>query len=258
MHSHTVLCHEFLQKMAVPTYNETFILGSFAKRVTVKSQQVRALNLIHSLVKTGKIKAGKKVLIVGAGFAGLTAAAATLRAGCDVTVLEQSVSSLSLQRNCRHRYLHPNILDWPTEGSSNPNADLPLLNWTAGLSDRIIAHVDSEFEQIRRQTRSAYRGIFGANPINILPTGAVLWNETNANRREDFEVIILAVGFGLENPELGAGYWADSPIDQNTSDTKDLKVLVSGNGDGALADLTRLCIADFRPDQVSGGEFTVA
>src|SRR5580658_2873016 len=97
MDLHAIGCTELLTKMAVPGYTNTYALGLFARRVTVRSQQVRALNLIHSLVSTRQISMGSRVLVVGAGFAGLAAAAAAVRAGCQVTILERSQSRLSLQ-----------------------------------------------------------------------------------------------------------------------------------------------------------------
>src|SRR5580658_6737325 len=103
MDLHAIGCTELLTKMAIPGYKNTYALGLFAKRVTVRSQQLRALYLIHSLLATNRIAKNSSVLVIGAGFAGVTAAAASVRARCKVTVLERSQSRLSLQRNCRHR-----------------------------------------------------------------------------------------------------------------------------------------------------------
>jgi hypothetical protein len=250
MDSHIALCHEFLRKMAVPGYRNTFVLGSFAKRVTIRSQQVRALNLIYSLTKTSELNSGDKVAVIGAGFAGLTAAAAAMREGYSVTVLERSLSRLSLQRNCRHRYLHPHIYDWPAAGSLNLNADLPVLDWKADTAESVVRQVDDQFDSAQGSARAAYREVFKAESINILPAGTLLWSESNATRREDFAAVILAVGFGLETGGPDASYWADSSLDFSALDNPNMKLLVSGSGDGALTDLMRLCIMNFRHDQV--------
>lgn len=253
MDSHTALCQELLRKLEVPGFRQTFVLGSFARRVTIRSQQVRALNLVHSLKKTNKLGPNEKVAVIGAGFAGLTAAAAAMRAGCNVIILEKAQTSLSLQRNCRHRYLHPNIYDWPAEGSQDENARLPLLSWNAGTAEHVVKAIDREFEATIPHSPGTLRRTFQVRSITVLPTGEVMWSEEGANRREPFGTIILAVGFGLESSGVpDASYWADIPIDFNSTDSEVTRVLVSGNGDGALTDLMRLCIRDFRHDEVLG------
>jgi hypothetical protein len=253
MDSHTALCQELLRKLEVPGFRQTFVLGSFARRVTIRSQQVRALNLIYALTKTNRVGPSDKVLIIGAGFAGLTAAAAAKQVGCHVTLLEKAQTTLSLQRNCRHRYLHPNIYDWPTQGSLDENARLPLLNWKAGTAESVVNTIDSEFEALIPQLPGALLRTFGVKSVTVLPSGDVIWGETGANRREPFGTIILAVGFGLESSAApDSSYWADTPIDFNNADSESIRVLVSGNGDGALTDLMRLCIRDFRHDKVLG------
>lgn len=250
MDSHTALCHEFLRKMAIPGYKQTFILGCFAKRVTIRSQQIRALNLVHALRQTNILGPGRKASVIGGGFAGMTAAAAALQTGAEVTLLEKSVSSLSLQRNCRHRFLHPHIYDWPSDGSDNQDANLPLLNWRAGTAEVVVDSIDNQFKAIRQQFSSSYHEVFGVTSVNVLPAGVVLWGQPDTNKRQDFDVVILAVGFGMEKGEPDASYWADNGIDLTTEDSPAVKVLVSGGGDGALTDLMRLCIADFRHDRV--------
>jgi hypothetical protein len=98
----------------VPVY----VLGCFNKRVTLYSQQVRALNLIYSLVKTERLTCNDKIAIIGAGAAGLTAAAAAVAIkGCQVTILEKTNEVLSVFRNNNKRWLHPRIYDWPQSES---------------------------------------------------------------------------------------------------------------------------------------------
>lgn len=114
-----------------------YLIGSFDKRVTVLAQQTRALNLAWAMVETGTIPtAGTRpfrVAVVGAGFAGLTFAAALLQKGvaASIDIFEQQDSLLPLQQGSDTRWLHPRIYDWPEEGSEAAAAMLPLLNWTA-------------------------------------------------------------------------------------------------------------------------------
>ena len=69
-----------LNWLCVPNWTGVYVLGCFARHVTVRSQQVRALNLVYSLHEEFGLE-GKSVAIIGAGAAGLTAAAAALMTG---------------------------------------------------------------------------------------------------------------------------------------------------------------------------------
>jgi len=72
--------------------HEMYSIGTFDKAVTVLSQQNRALSLAYLLVenKILKMKSGdkpsSKVAIIGAGFAGLTVAAALIEKGVDAEI----------------------------------------------------------------------------------------------------------------------------------------------------------------------------
>jgi NADPH-dependent 2,4-dienoyl-CoA reductase/sulfur reductase-like enzyme len=97
----------------VPT--RVFVLGVNERRVTLYSQQCRALNLIWLLHETGVLKSSSpgRVAVVGAGAGGLTAAAGAACKGHEVFLLNKSLDAMPQQRFARHRWLHPRIFDWP-------------------------------------------------------------------------------------------------------------------------------------------------
>ena len=119
-----------LQQMGVPGDTSTYVLGSFDQRITIYSQQVRALNLAFALQAHGGVD-GKSIGVVGGGIAGLTFAAAALYFGARVTVFEKREEWIDLQRSSS-RWVHPHIYDWPNEGATSEQADLPFLSWSAG------------------------------------------------------------------------------------------------------------------------------
>src|SRR5262245_28667375 len=85
-----------------------YVLGSFNRYITVHSQQIRAINLVHALVETAGPLVGKTIAVIGAGFAGVTAAAYALeRTNAGVTIFDAAPRAQWLQEYCQDRWLHP-------------------------------------------------------------------------------------------------------------------------------------------------------
>jgi NAD(P)-binding Rossmann-like domain len=88
---------EFLKWMSADPPG-VYLLGSLNRHITVHSQQRRAINLIRGLIAEGDGLDGKSMAIVGAGFAGLTAAAFTLeKTTVEVSLFEVATRPLWLQ-----------------------------------------------------------------------------------------------------------------------------------------------------------------
>src|SRR5580704_11251667 len=131
---------EFLQWMSTGVPG-VYLLGSLNRHITVYSQQCRAINLIHALIHTSGLD-GKLVAVVGAGFAGLTAAAWTLeKSTAKVTLFDVAPRPLWLQDRCANRWIHPGIYDWPLPGSLEPRTSLPVLNWRADTAGNVAKQV---------------------------------------------------------------------------------------------------------------------
>lgn len=146
---------DIIQHMQVPETPFLYVLGGFDARVTIYSQQVRALNLIYSLRETDRLKERTSVAIVGAGIAGLTAAAGAACCGADVTVFEQSTQYLALIGNSTKRWLHPHIYEWPIEDPALPHpldtdAGLPIMNWQSGSVTAVRAQLLTEYNRIEK------------------------------------------------------------------------------------------------------------
>lgn len=82
---------------------------------------------------------------MGAGAAGLTAAVRAAHAGCRVLVLESAAETLATFRGNATRLLHPNLYAWPRPGWSNPQAELPILTWSAGPAAGVASAIDRAF-----------------------------------------------------------------------------------------------------------------
>ncbi|MEP1963229.1 hypothetical protein [Tateyamaria sp.] len=256
-----------------------FTIGSFDKQVTVLSQQTRALNLAWSLIETGKVPVrgdGKecKVAIVGAGFAGMTLAAGLISKGadCDLYMFEQRDSLLPLQQGSDTRWLHPHIYDWPAPGSEASAAMLPVLNWTAARSSDVVVQVLSEWNQIIQNKQGGQRKLrlfCNARHVQVAECagqtdkarlewvgeertpedGTILGSgELTSGSAETFDIIVLAVGFGVEKAK--ASYWRNETVGQPNLNEPRRTYLLSGQGDGAMVDLFRIRISQFRQDRI--------
>lgn len=254
---------ELLRLMGVKGYPGVYVLGAFAKYVTVYAQQVRALNLIEALAKNGVLTRRSRLAVVGGGIAGLTAAAAAaVRGAGHVSVFEKLGDTMRMQRVSQQRFLHPYIYDWPENAGRGETADLPLMGWKAENASKVITQLDAQWRAIRaevgddRLPEPRYdREVQG---IEIEDGGSRLKFEDGGT--EPFDVVIMAVGFGRDTHPHTDSYWTDARIDGLEVESGELgelgevgsgqSWLVSGYGDGALTDLMRLCTMNFLHDQV--------
>lgn len=234
-----------LVAMAVSDWPRMFVLGSFETRVTVYSQQCRALNLVRALFEGGILWPKARLVVIGGGVAGLTAAIGAARLGAEVVVYEAR-SILSAQSQASHRFLHPHLYDWPDEKSGTLQAGLPVLDWTAGVASKVV-------EKMRDAVRDAEQEFGGR--LRIIPDTSIqkfqrcgeCINVTGDNISDFADCVIVAVGFGDENPkipDITPGYWLPDNLEAQLGDesVKSRRVLVSGSGDGALTDLLRCAL----------------
>ena len=136
--------------MSVEGRDNVFLLGTFARYVTIYAQQVRALNLVSALVRGGRLSPRSQVGVVGGGIAGVTAAAAAALAEAGrVSLFEREPSLMRLQRNCEKRFVHPHIYDRPAPGAMDNHAGLPLMNWEANTAAHVVDQLEKAWEDIR-------------------------------------------------------------------------------------------------------------
>jgi hypothetical protein len=239
---------EFLNRMKGDTPG-LYLLGSLNRHITVHSQQCRAINLIQALIECHGLE-GKELAIVGAGFAGLTAAAFALdRTTAHVTLFDVSPRPLWMQDRCENRWLHPGIYDWPYPGALEPCSSLPVLNWRAAAAADVAAQIRAEWEHIAASKNLLrLRLETEVKAVSADLKGGLALKLANG-QQENFDVVVLAVGFGIERGGPGrVAYWNDA--DGLDGIAEGSSVLVSGFGDGGLADVLRLCLPDIRQDSL--------
>lgn len=200
--------------------------------------------------------------MVGGGAAGVTAAAAAaLVTNSEVVLFESAAELMPLQSATDRRRLDPHIYDWPAHDTTDPVADLPILDWESGscrsvradvllgLND-IAARVEPRLKRRLRHevtglTRMADGYQVASKKLDIAdgaPDAAVC---------EQFHMVLLAVGFGVEPLEAlptvqSASYWSDAgvPVAEFQGRAKP-RFFVSGAGDGGLIDFVAAGARDF-------------
>jgi hypothetical protein len=234
-----------------------YVLGCLEKGLTIYTQQMRALNLVWSMIEAAEVASLQQVAIVGGGFAGLTAAAALLQKGVPhVAILERHAALCPLQEGSDTRWVHPRIYEWPDEESELPTAALPILNWNAGRASDVVIEILNNWKDVKRSTTAQkIEEYTNVKHLRVTETLDIEWvgenpreNLGNTGYLEKFSAVILAVGFGRDSTTLP--YWRNEQLGQPEMGLGRRVYLVSGHGDGGLVDLFRIRIAGFRQDRI--------
>lgn len=230
-------------------WESIYVIGCFDRRITVFTQQARALSLVRALFQENVLAPNKQIAVIGAGAAGVTAAVATAKLGAMVTLYDEREVPLAMQADAANRYLHPHIYDWPAAGSEQEHAELPLMDWHADTADKVMAQLRDEFLQHKNELRSALsfkpssvitkiRRENGGSRIEVIGNNAMI--------NKAFDVVLLATGFGVEQSPMPqvplSSYWGGDNLNGPFPPLKVQHILVSGAGDGGLVDVARAAI----------------
>ena len=249
-----------------------FVLGYAEERLTLFSQQVRALNLAYSLNCVGRLVQDTRLLIVGAGPAGVTLAAAARLMGAGVTLLERAPHAMAMfaPKGVGGRYIQPLASEWPEDRSIKRVAGLPICSWSSGDGQAIANDIRDGLRAAIRTAQalgnngSTLRCFYNVDHLQISARRpsrgwSCSWNSTlpleddlllaidgkthagNATVfHEKFDIIIFAFGPGRERSwKDGAGNDHMIPYFSAASDVSAYpeSLIVSGPGDGGLIDV---------------------
>jgi hypothetical protein len=238
-----------LERLCMVPGSCVYWIGRKASRLTFLSQQQRALNLVWALQSTGKLSSASSVAIVGPGLAGITAASAVHRLKAEVVLFESKTVPLHLQRGAGQRFIHPYIFDWPAESSNVLLTDMPCMNWGAAMASHVSNTVLEEWRPIEQRLEPYYGWEVRSVQHGDEGRPLLLAEGRGRNIVRAFDLVLLAVGFGLERPLPNLpllSYWENDnygrPIVAGSSPRT---YLVTGCGDGGLIDAIRLRINAF-------------
>jgi hypothetical protein len=257
-----LLPQDVVDSAAVRGRPNLFVIGCYDRRITFYLQQVRALSLVHALKDLGYLNANPRIAVIGGGVTGVTAAAAAaLVSNSNVTLFEAAGELLSLQSVTARRRLDPHIYDWPAYDTTDPIADLPILDWESGTCLSVRHNVLLGFEDIalrrtpRLQTRTRHKVTGLAIAADGYDVRFVNLDAPPLNFEQElterFNMVLLAIGFGLEPDEpvrniQSASYWSDAGVPvAEFQGRPSPRFFVSGAGDGGLIDLVAAGATDF-------------
>lgn len=243
---------QLLREFQVGEHSGLLAIGSFDRKTSLYYQQVRALNLIWLLSATKRLEQDLRIGILGGGIAGVTAAAALLAKGFSPVLLEGGPELLALQRHSHQRRIHPHLYAWPEPDAENPHANLPLLDWQAGISAEVAEQWLNEFARLCQNGNCNILCHARATALEAVNGGYELsWQQGEKQNQTSFDLLILALGVGIERSIPGLplhSYWQDDGLQQSGG-----QVLISGCGEGGVLEVLRLKLENFDPEELVQG-----
>lgn len=240
---------DVIRRCEVPGRSGLLVLGAGDSRLTLYSQQTRALNVAWAVSERFP---GARVAVVGGGIGGVAIATGLLLHNMPVLMIERERRELHLYADAHHRYVHPRVLEWPEYESLVPDARLPLFDWYAGSASRVTSRWLGEWSVVKRHFYSQLDLVTQATDLSVdTAAGKYSLHWSTPLRSWDsgeVDVVVMCLGYGTDRPVggfqlLNRSYWDPDALDR-PFDHKD--VLVSGTGDGGLTDLFRVALIDFK------------
>jgi hypothetical protein len=226
----------------------TLPLGQGPSSIT---DQVRlAKKLVQAAIHIGVFNTtGNRLLVVGAGAAGVTAAITAERNGVHTVLRERGKAPFSLQRTCQTRWIDPHEYDWPSgcwdcgkfpfDIQDFPDCVLP---WEAGYAFKVAQQWTKSFSDAQKE--SGLHQTYG-DPVDLTDRPETLARAIDPESL--FGMILCCVG-GQEktwvdsNGFEGYGFWKGDSL--NTASLGlapgSQNILIAGGGDGALQDFIRI------------------
>lgn len=216
-------------------------------RLTLYSQQCRALNLVCALRQRYDGLEKRRIAVIGAGAAGLTAATALRAIGVPrdhLTIYEQSASPLYTQRWSFKRFLHPRLFHWPERHWDKGQADIPVGDWTAGYAADVREQILSDCTPLDVEFCTLVKDVVPSTGRDEAATVIHRRLDESACREERFELVLVATGFPSEQPveaTVGGTYWHS----RDGLDELRGSIHVIGDGDGGLTEILMMLIDRF-------------
>lgn len=248
----------------------TFDLSGKLWPVSIRDQMVRAQLLVDRLFDQKLLvdkpnQIDSRLLVIGAGACGATAAVHAATLGASVLLIDKASHRFGFQRNSPSRWIDPAQYDWPLDhwiGNRFPwtGAKIPLA-WSAGPAPRVAIAWDRDLLLAIRALPGRLGIVMDAEldgPIAFTPDKlhAHIRDKKGAICPESLEFgrLIVAVGPGSEKTAIpwpkvpgsyvGFEFWEKDPFEVRPFPSRPTNVLISGAGDGSVQDFLRLMTSE--------------
>lgn len=243
-----------------PSQEGVYVVGCYDTRITLYSQQVRALLLAHALHERQYLPANKRIAVIGGGAAGMTVAAAlALQGDVVVHLFERERELMPLQGTSVSRRLDPHIYEWPKLDAERPRAELPILDWRSEPAASVRRDLLVSWSEIESRTGDRLRTHRGHDVTAVEPRGRhfdIRFVREGAGGHSEsasqtVDLVVLAIGFGLEAGQpirntVTESYWSEAGVPGAALiNSMQPRFFVSGNGDGGLIDFVAAASANF-------------
>lgn len=238
-----------------------FYIGSSYSPLSIRDQMIRACLVVERGLSAGLIGRDRPLLISGAGPAGVSAAMCAVEADVTTVVVEQAGVAFVKQARCATRVVDPSVYDWPARHwrfEDIPNLPLPLWSETA---ENLVYHWKERWEAFCERHSSrldvAYTTRIWSTRLTSPPPELEVEYEPLGDNSggtgklpNRFGMLLQAQGYIREKVYLqedhhyrGPQFWETDRFTEprlGLEGTGDVSVLISGGGDGAVQDLTRI------------------
>jgi NAD(P)-binding Rossmann-like domain len=224
--------------------------------VSIRDQMIRGRMFTDRAIEQAIISPSRRLLVTGAGAAGVTAAMRAAQLGVPVTLVEASHQAFGRQKSCTTRWVDPTQYDWPVDHWQQgiypwtpPAMPLP---WGAQRSSAIAAVWERELR--RSLSRYGHLQLLLQSTLAAITHSAatkdlsVSLNTPSGPVSGVYGAALHCIGFGVERASVGKfssfQFWDADPLEAPqlglAPPPTPLRVLIGGGGDGALQDFLRI------------------
>jgi hypothetical protein len=226
----------------------TYDLGGRFRPTAIRDQMLRARLLIDRAQEEGFFPT-KKILVIGAGVAGVSAAARAARYGIFSVIVEQKRKAFERFSLCSSRWIHPAQYDWPAEHWERNQLDGFPLSYNPGWPSALAVQWQDVLEslKIKKIVDPVFDTSFSDNALKPGTIANIAARIGRSSVDQEFDLVIRCEGPGIEDCQVGSyrgmEFFQTDPFEEPAVGLPEgvtARVLISGGGDGALQDFIRI------------------
>jgi len=258
-------------KSSLSTLSNVYNVNAFATNdISITAQRRRAINLSWALVRSGKVKDGCTIAIIGGGFTGtVLATSLSLLCKCVVVIIERRNTLLGEFDNAKHRFVGYGLNASGLINAENQYSKdkFPIFQWNDCKISELKSYWLSEYKKYCRHypviemlstecigIKESDDGGVSLSLKSICDSGPPYPGFSVNTNQVNVDISILATGFGAEKNILNIkdySYWkSGSELQYTPARTKET-VLISGGGDSGLIEVLHYALHDFNHEDIN-------